>query len=277
MMHIKQWQPTPEEKELYEDLGQVISGILLSYEKWRDSMRRLPRGNRIAATSSLFLAARQADGIRQLVNSNKLDSALILLRSLIETYINCAYICIGEGSANMVRFMFNGDKDSLDNTEKYRSFVQATYTKPKYTPEMFDELIRKYEAAIGETARLGQPLKKLPSLRQRVEEIIQTTGCPDFGELYFNSYLLLCDATHSAASNLAEISYSPDFETRWLGRDLGRTRDTLSVTIGALCSMFYFIEKNVHIANLTTNPILTRKLLRKYNRYVEYAQLGSNK
>lgn len=272
-----QWRPSVEEKSLYDDLDRVILGTLISYEIWRGSIRRKPSILRVAATSSLFLAVKQADSIRLLVASKKAESAMIILRSLIETYINCAYVCVGVDSSNMVRFMYSGDKESLNNTEKYRCFVQSTYAKAKYTQDMFDELTRKYENAIQETAELGKQLKMLPSLRQRAEEVMQVTKCPDFGELYFNSYLLLCDDAHSSASNLAEINLSPDFESRWYGRDLSRSKDTLSVTIGILCSMFYFIEKNVHISKLTTNPILTRKLLRKYNRYFGYTQHKSNR
>ncbi len=262
-----------EESELHKDLGQLIAGLLLAYETWRDSIRGNPKSRSVAATNSLFMAAKQADSIKTLIETRSTDSAMILLRSLIETYLNCAYICIAKDKSNLVRFMYSGDKGMLDNTQKYRQFVRETYTKPKYTDEMFAKLIDKYEVAIRETAGRGMPLKKLPDLRQRVELLLHSTGCPDFGELYFNSYLLLCEDTHSSAGTMAEIGMSPDFETRWYGRDLGKTSTVLSITNGILCSMFLFIKKNVNPTKLDTNEILTNELLQKHNRYVEYPQL----
>ncbi len=275
MTNEMRWQPTEEENELYEDLGQIIRGLLLSYESWRSTTRKKPKALRVVATSSLFHAVKQADAIRLLVRTKKTDAAMVLLRSVIETYINCAFICIAKDSSNMVRFMYSGDKAMLDNTQKYKEFVKATYTRPMYTDEMFEELISKFITGIQETAELGYPLKELPDLRQMSEAVIRATGCADFGELYFNSYLMLCDDTHASASNIAEITVSPDFQSRWVGRDLGKTKDTLSITNGLLCSMFMFIEKNAHATHLTINSVLTRKLIRKYNRYIEYPQLKS--
>jgi hypothetical protein len=260
------WQPTEEENELCKDLGQLIAGLLLAYETWRDAIRGNPKSRSVAATNSLFMAAKQADSIKTLIEARSTDSAMILLRSLIETYLNCAYICIAKDKSNLVRFMYSGDKGMLDNTQKYQKFVKETYTKPKYTDEMFAKLIDKYEAAIKETAGRGMPLKKLPDLRQRVELLISGTGCPDFGELYFNSYLLLCEDAHSSAGTMAEIGMSPD---------LGRASTVLSITNGVLCSMFLFIKKNVNPTKLDTSKILTKELLQKYNRYIEYPQLKS--
>lgn len=262
-----------EDKKLDQDLGLLIAGLLLSYEAWREGVRGKPKSRSVVAANCLFIAARQADSIRLLIKFSKIDSAMILLRALIETYINCAYICIVKDKSNLVRFMYSGDKDTLDNTKKYQQFVKDTYTKPKYTEEMFQDLIDKYEDAIRETAEHGFPLRKIPDLRQRVGFLLQTTGCPDFGELYFNSYLLLCENTHSSAATMAEIGMSPDFESRWYGRDLGQVGDTLSITSGILSSIFLFAKKNVNPTGLDTNAILTDELLQKHNRYIEYPQL----
>lgn len=267
------WQPTRDDSELHKDLRQLIAGSLLAYETWRDAICGKPKSRSVAATNSFFIAASQGDSIRILIESRKTASAMILLRSLIETYLNCAYVSITKDDLNLVRFMYSGDKAMLDNTKKYQKFVKETYTKPKYTDEIFDQLIKKYEDAIKETAEHGLPLKMIPDLRQRVEQLQISTGCPDFGELYFNSYLLLCEDAHASAGTMAEIGLSPDFDTRWYGRDFGQVSTILSISNGILCSMFIFIKKRVNPSGLSTNKILTKELLQKYNQYKEYSHI----
>ncbi|MDO8335202.1 MAG: DUF5677 domain-containing protein [Candidatus Saccharibacteria bacterium] len=263
-----------EENKLLDDLGALISGLLEAYEDWRASIKSAPPSEKtVAATSCLFVALKQADGIKILIEKNRLESAMILLRPLIEIYVNCAYIFISEDKSNMIRFMYSSDKDALDNTKKYKKFVNETYTKPKYTEAMFNVLIKKYEASINEISELGYPLKKMPDFRSRCEMVQKYTGCPDFGELYFNSYLLLCDTTHVSASSIAEVSVSEDFKTRWHGREsLGRRKDTLSITNGIISSMVIFLEKNANI-KLKRNQYFKGEIIKKYNRYIEYDEL----
>lgn len=262
-----------KDRESIIDLYSLSRGLVIAYEYWRDESEHLPGHKQIAATSCVFLAARQSDGIRILLENNRVDSAMVLLRPLIETYINCAYLFIVEDKSNMVRFMYTGDKEDLDNTKKYQNFVEKTYTKPKYTKEMFDSLIEKYERGIDETQEIGLPLKKMHDLRTRAQMVMDYTGCPEFGELYYNSYLLLCNNTHASASSLAEISMSPDFESRWYHREeLEAVKNILSVCNGILASLPVFLEKNADI-KLQTNTFLTSKILKKYNRYIEYEQL----
>lgn len=260
------------EKALLNDLDDLIVGLVTAYEHWRDAIKRTPRPKKVVGTGNLFLALKQSRSIRVLVANDMTNSAMVLLRSLIETYLNCAYVLSCDDLSNMARFMYSGDKDTLENTKKYQKFVKETYTKPAYSDDDFDRLIKKYEDAIQETAEMGYQLKKMPDMRTRCTMIQNRTGCPDFGELYFNSYLFLCDYIHSSAANVAAVGMSVDFESRWYdSNELDKQKDTLTLTCAVLSSMVIFLENNANL-KLTLGADL-RKLIKKHNRYKEYPQL----
>ena len=264
---------THEEAVLLEDLNKVVADIVITHEKWRVSISRHPKPRTVSGMGGLFATARQANSIGLLVESGHVDGAMILLRSLIEAYLNISYIYIADDLSNMVRFMYDADKSMLDNTKKYQQFVNTTYTKVKYTPEMFSLLIDKYNDAILDTSKMGFPLKPMPDLRSMSESLLKHTGCPFFGELYFNSYLLLCDGAHASASVIAAISMSKDFEERWGGgQDLGSKKETLTISLEVLASMVIFLEKNAKF-RIFKFGYLDRQLINKYNRYEEYEKL----
>lgn len=202
MLTEKQQKVLKELEELLEFGFTKISGIEVHLLKMR-----LKKGLVYFMTGAVHS---YSDAILRLIREGKTAAANVILRSLIESYINLNYILLGRSELNALRFIIEDSvnrrklgKDIKSFLEKNPSF-ETSMGRVMDDPKAWDRFIKERQDEIDfvKRKRKLKRLRNLPDLKQRAIEVDKVVGKPTLEWWYLTIYWLFSHYSHLKARGL---------------------------------------------------------------------------
>lgn len=164
---------TDKQKQLLQDLTEILEFGYTELSKRSYPLKLRPR--KTILISMMAAMQNYAEGILCLLKEGRTNSAELVVRSMVESFINLAYIYVGRNERNAVIFLLDDVHDRKRLGERIKKFLtdfpsyKTSFDSMK-TPEEWDNFIAE---RLKEISQIGKKypytLTQLPDLRQRAQ------------------------------------------------------------------------------------------------------------
>lgn len=213
--------------------------------------------------SNLVLMSHNARSISIVLKKRQIYSAQVLLRVLIEQWINMNYFYYTRTYEALVCFINHDEIDFMEQIEKFQEF-----TKKENSEGFTDVDLKAIKKSINESktdlSKYGFTLKKMPNIRTRASLIDKANGNYNLESLYLTWYSAHCMVTHSSSNILHSMNSVKTLDEFMTGYTKDDNMDIIIVlTNQLLSSAIRFVRQKSKLKI----PSEGLDVIRIYNKY----------
>lgn len=210
-----------------------------------DTLKNNKRENfrRLVAIHLLAITLNTANSARLLLIEGNNYAAAILVRVMVEQWVNLKYIFLSSNYENLVRYLYDGDMYFIKNVRKAAKTFQE-YNEDGFIDDLVEDALGsiKYRLSSSNALRkYGHPLKCMPSFSNRVMLITEKED--DLGTmfLYFYDYLTYSRNVHTSKDKIIEMTYAETYEDWFqaIGTDSDEDAFRMISTCGEIVDMAF--------------------------------------
>lgn len=193
----------------------------ISKSRSRENFRRL------VAIHLLAIMLNTANSIHLLLSKGNNYTAAILVRAMVEQWVNLRYIFLTPKYENLVRYLFDGDMYFIKNVQKAAKTFQE-HNEEGYIDDLVEDALESIKYRVSSSNALkkyGYQLKCMPTFSDRVKLITETDY--DLGTmfLYYYDYLTYSRNVHSSKDKVIEMTYAETYEDWFQANGSGGDED----------------------------------------------------
>lgn len=202
--------------QILQELGFQVEDYILTSHISEGGHERL---RTMIAFRILILITHYTNGFIALIKRRSIYSSEVILRSMIEGWINLHYIYASESYENLVRFLYDGDAAYINNARGAKKIFVDSQDEINDFTLLYDELMSERESAIDGWSKYGHALKRMPPIPERVRQIEVKFSSVDFSIYYYHEYSMLSTSVHVSKDKLLAMSYAKDYDGYFSGMD----------------------------------------------------------
>jgi hypothetical protein len=229
-------EPKPRDNISIEDLEKLIqtSKRLIEADQPSWTLEANESNKKLLLFEMATASHALADGILTLARSNKSDAARIVLRSMLENYINAGYIVSTNTDNHLLRFVIDQERrqrDSVGYMIKYQKEHDYKSTAERLSVDNLKKRVAEIDATLDQAERdyphlaESEGATSLLARACKIDQHQKRQGHPPntpFEWYYYTVYDLFCQPTHLGSKGLDAFID----KTTWHLRLEGLTSDT---------------------------------------------------
>lgn len=162
----------------------------------------------------LALISSTAGSVVTLLSEEEYYASAVLLRTMVEQWVNLRYIYLTPNYENLVRYFYDGDMSFIRKAKKAASTFKKYGGEENYFKEFEEDAIESIEYRVSSSDALrkyNHPLACMPSFWDRVKSIVDKDNDYDTMVLYLYDYLAYSTNVHTTKDKVVEMTYAETY------------------------------------------------------------------